>query len=103
MIFRVSEPGRSAFRLRGGEEGVSVFDPDRVNPPLTEPEILDAFRPGSILVSRSIPEIELKGLTVVPIAGAEPLSRRLRDAHAEIRPGSNMDRTQFKRALKELE
>ena len=103
MVFRVSEPGRSAFQLRSGEEGLSVFDPERVDPPLTEAEILDAFRPGSLLVSRSIPEIKAKGLTLVPIAGAEPLPPRLRDAHAEIRPGSTMNRPRFKQSLKELE
>ena len=103
MIVRVTEPGRSAFQLRRGEEGLSVFDLDAVIPPLTETEILDCFRIGSYLVSRSLFEIEAKGLLVVPIPGAEPLPARLRIAHAEIRPALGMGRPQFKRALKELD
>jgi hypothetical protein len=47
MAVRVTEPGRPAFQLRKGEEGLSVFDPAAVQPPLTESEILDAFRLGS--------------------------------------------------------
>ena len=52
---------------------------------------------------RSVAEIEQKGLQVVPIPGAEPLPERLRQAHAEIRPGPGMARDQFKQILKELE
>lgn len=103
MVVRVAEPGRPAFQLRRGEEGLSLFEPERVEPPLTEFEILEAFRPGSILVVRSAAELEAKGLLIVPIPGAEPLPARLREAHVEIRPGANMTRAEFKQALKELE
>src|SRR5438552_17997275 len=101
MVIRVTEPDRPAFQLRRGEEGLSVFDPDAVNPPLTETEILGSFRPGSRAIARSVAEIEDQGLRVVPILGAEPLPQRLRDAHAEIRPGRGMTRTQFKQPSKD--
>jgi hypothetical protein len=103
MVVRVTEPGRPAFQLRKGEEGLSVFDPEAVHPPLTESEILDAFRPGSILVGLDTTEIEAKGLEVVPIPGAESLPSRMRESHAEIRPGAGMTRAEFKQALRELE
>lgn len=103
MVVRVAEPGRPAFQLRRGEEGLSVFDPDAVAPPLTEAEILASFRPESRAVPRTVAEIAVKGLIVVPIPGADPLPGRLRDAHAEIRPGPGMTRPGFKQALKELE
>jgi hypothetical protein len=103
MVVRVTEPGRPAFQLKKGEEGLSLFDPDAVQPPLTETEILDAFRPGSILVFREASEIEAKGLQVVPILGVESLPLRLREAHVEIRAGAAMTRAQFKQALKGLE
>ena len=64
-------------------------------------EILSAFRAGSILVTRSKAEIEAKGLRFILIEGAESLPQRLREAHGEIRPGSNMSRSGFKMALKE--
>jgi hypothetical protein len=73
MVVRVMEPGRPAFQLRKGEEGLSLFDPGAVQPPLTESEILDAFRPGSVLVMRDVAEIEARGLQVVAIRGAEAL------------------------------
>lgn len=103
MIVRVTQEDRPAFQLRPSEEGISVFDPDLVDPPLTDSEILEAFRSGSRLISRSTSEIEAKGLTIVSIPGAAPLSARLREAHAEIRPGGSMTRKEFKQALKELE
>ena len=103
MVVRMTEPGRPAFQLRKGEEGISVFDPEAVQPPLTETEILNSFRAGSQAVSRSRAEIEEKGLQVVPIPGAETLPQRLREAHAEIRRGPGMTRTEFKKALRELE
>src|SRR5947209_20271254 len=99
MVVRVTEPGRSAFQLRKGEEGLSVFDLEAVNPRLTESEILASFRPGSQAVVRGVEEIEQLGLQVVPFPGAEPLPLRLREAHAEIRPGPGMTRAEFKRAL----
>jgi hypothetical protein len=103
MVVRVVAPGRPAFQLRKGEEGLSVFDPGAVDPPLTDSEILSGFRPGSQAVVRSVQEIEGKGLLVIPVPGAAPLPPRLRDAHAEIRPGPGMTRDRFKQALKELE
>jgi hypothetical protein len=103
MLVRVAEPGRPGFQLRKGEEGLSVFDLDGVNPPLTDAEVLDSFRPGSQVIGRTQAEVEAKGLQVIPIPGHEPLPQRLRDAHREIRPGSGMTRAQFKQALKELE
>jgi 2-iminoacetate synthase ThiH len=103
MVVRVAEPGKPAFQLRKGEEGISVFDLQAVKPPLTEAEILDGFRVGNQTIVRSVAEIEQKGLQVVPIPGAEPLPERLRQAHAEIRPSPGMTRGQFKQILKELE
>jgi hypothetical protein len=87
MPIRVVAPGKPAFPLRKGEEGISVFEEQTVAPPLTEEEILACFRTGSQLVSRTREEIEAKGLVIVPIRGADPLPERLRTAHAEIRPG----------------
>src|SRR2546422_358982 len=99
MIVRVTELGRAAFQLRKGEEGLSIFDTDAVDPPLSDAEVLDNFRVGSRLVSRSRTEIESKGLQVVPMTGVGPLPARLCEAHAEIRPGPSMTRPEFKRAL----
>jgi hypothetical protein len=104
VIFtRVAESGKPAFQLRKGEEGISVFNSEAVQPPLTEPEIVGVFRPGGVAVTRSLAEIEAKGLRVVAVAGADSLPDRLRAAHAEIRPGPGMNRTHFKQALQELE
>jgi hypothetical protein len=103
MLVRVTEAGRPAFQLRKGEEGISVFDLEAVQPALTEAEVLDAFRAGSCAIAFASAEVEAKGLQVVPIPGAEFLPARLREAHAEIRPGPAMTRAQFKQALKELE
>ena len=103
MFVRVTEAGKPAFQLRNREEGISVFDVNAVEPPLTEAEILEAFREGSTVVLCSADAVAAVGLQVAPIAGAEPLPERLREAHAEIRPVANMTRPQFKAALKELE
>ena len=103
MVVRVAEPGRPAFQLRKGEEGLSLFEPDLVDPPLSESEILEAFRPDSVVVVRSSAEVEAKGLQIVSIAGADSLPPRMREYHVEIRPGAGMTRTEFKQALKELE
>src|SRR5437867_2467169 len=103
MVVRVAEPGKPAFQLRKGEEGISVFDLQAVDPALTEAEISSSFRAGSLTIMRSVAEIERMGLQVVPIPGAQPLPERLRNAHAEIRPGPGMTRSQFKQALNELE
>lgn len=102
MVIRVTEAGRPGFQLRKGEEGLSVFDNEAVEPHLTDAEILDAFRTDSLLVFRSREEIEAKGLIIVPLLGAGSLPVRLRDAHAEIRRSQNMTRGQFKKALQEL-
>jgi len=103
MIVRVGESGRPAFQLRKGEEGLSVFETDAVEPPLVDSEILESFRPDSSLMIRSVGEIESRGLRLVTVPGAGSLPPRLRDAHAEIQPGPGMTRLQFKQALKELE
>src|SRR6266516_4028547 len=100
---RVGEPDRPFFRLRPGEQGISVFDPFAVDPPLTEQEILRSFRPGSAAVVKLKAAIDAVGLVVVPVPGARALPQRLQDAHAEIRPGTGMMRPQFKRALRSLE
>ena len=100
---RVGEPGRPFFQLRSGEEGISVFDRYAVDPPLTEDEILQWFRPGSSALVKFNDDIVAAGLTVVPVLGAALLPQRLRDAHAEIRPGPGMTRTRFKQALRSLE
>jgi|ERR1051325_8221991 hypothetical protein len=103
MFVRVAEAGKPAFQLRKGEEGLSVFDTEAVNPLVSDAEILDAFRAESRLISRSREEIEVKGLIVVPVLGGPSLPSRLREAHAEIRRSPNMTRGQFKKALQELE
>lgn len=69
MLLRVADPGRPAFQLRKGEEGLSVFDSEVVQPPLPEAEVLAAFRPGSVVISRAVAEVEGKGLTVVAVPG----------------------------------
>jgi hypothetical protein len=74
-----------------------------VDPPLTEEEILDAFRPGSIVVYRTVEQIALLELEVVPTEGADTLPDRVRIAHREIRAKSGVTRAAFKVALKELE
>lgn len=80
-----------------------MFDPAGVDPPLSEEEILDAFRPGSVVVYRTVEQITAVGLEVVPTEGAETLPDRVRSAHREIRPRSGEPRAAFKSALKELE
>lgn len=74
-----------------------------VDPPLTEDEILAAFRPGSIVVYRPASVIEEHGLQLLPTPGAESLPERLRAAHREIGAGEGMDRPTFKAALRNLE
>jgi hypothetical protein len=103
MIVRIGESGRPAFQLRKGEEGLSVFETDAVEPPLIDSEILESFRPESLLVIRSVEEIESKGLRLVSVPGAGSLPSRLNEAHFEIQAGERMTRAQFKQALKELE
>lgn len=103
VIVRIGTPGLPAFQLRKGEEGLSVFDPAAVDPPLTEEELLDAFRAGSTLVYRPVSQITSLGLELVPVEGAAALPERVRTAHREIRPGSGLGRPAFKERLKELE
>lgn len=103
VVVRVGSAGQPAFQLRRGEEGLSVFDPDAVDPPLTGDEILDAFRPGSVLIYRTAGQIAALELEVVPSEGADVLPLRLRLAHAEVRPTAGMTRAAFKSALKGLE
>jgi hypothetical protein len=103
IVVRVATPGHPAFQLRRGEDGLSVFDPDAVDPPLTGDEILDAFRPGSVLVYRTAAQVAGLGLAVVSTEGVDALPLRLRLAHAEVRPDPGMDRSAFKNALKGLE
>jgi len=103
VIIRVGTPGSPAFQLRKGEEGLSVFDPLGVDPPLAEGEILNAFREGSILVVRSVEAVFAAGLRIELMAGAGGLPDRLRTAHLELRPGPGMSRPAFKHALKGLE
>jgi hypothetical protein len=69
MVIRVGVPGRPPFRLGPGEEG---FETDAVDPPLTNEEILGAFRPGSYVVERYHAEVEARGLNLVPVTGREP-------------------------------
>src|SRR5258708_167786 len=103
MFVRVAEPGQAAFQLRKGEEGISAFDLTAVDPPLTEEEVLGAFREGSIAIVCDRATVEGTGLHLIPIAGGDVLPERLRAAHVEIRPGTGMTRLEFKAALKELE
>jgi hypothetical protein len=102
-VVRVAEVGKPAFGLRKGEEGISVFDPDAVQPPLSEQEILASFRTGSQVLVRTAADIVARGLQIVPVEGAQNLPERLRQAHREIRPGIAMSRAAFKQQLRELE
>ena len=102
-VVRIATVGKPAFQLRKGEEGISVFVPSSVEPPLSDAEILDQFRVGSAIVVRVTSQIEEQGLLLLQVDGAENLTDRLRQAHHEIRPGAGMNRDEFKRALKELE
>ncbi|MGL6096351.1 MAG: hypothetical protein ACRC7O_11220 [Fimbriiglobus sp.] len=80
-----------------------MFDPDAVDPPLTEAELLEPFRAGSVVLYRSVAQIAEFGLVLMSTDGADLLSDRLRAAHREIVPGMNMTRSGFKAALKLLE
>jgi hypothetical protein len=103
VVVRVAMPDAPVFQLRKGEDGLSVFDPVGVDPPLTEAEILDSFREGSVLVIRSVAVVEAAGLRIELVEGAGSLPERLRKAHCELRPGPGMSRPAFKQALKGLE
>jgi hypothetical protein len=103
MIVRVAVPGQPAFQLRKGEEGISVFDTERVDPPLSDREVLEAFRAGSVAIGLTADDLAEHGLILVPVSGAESLPERLQASHAEIRPAAGLNRAQFKQALRELE
>lgn len=103
MLIRVAQPGRPAFQLRPGEQGISVFDENGVEPPLTETEVLEAFRGGSEAVRVSPETVAAMGLIVAEIPGLPPLSDRLSSAHREIRPPAGMPRGEFKQQLRKLE
>src|SRR5947209_10083697 len=103
QFIRVGEPGRPFFQLRPGEQGVSVFDPYLVDPPLTDDEVLQSFRLGSAVVVKSMDDLAAAGLTAVSLPGAASLPQRLRHAHMEIHPGPGMSRARFKQALRSLE
>jgi hypothetical protein len=102
-VYRVREPDRPAFQLRPGEIGISVFDPEAVDPPLVESEVLEAFRAGSIVTSRTLEKLRTLALELVPVPGHADLPERLIQAHREIRPGDTMSRAEFKKRLRELE
>jgi hypothetical protein len=51
ILLRVTEVGNPPFQLRKGEEGLSVFNPAAVDPPLTDQEVLEVFRSGSELLT----------------------------------------------------
>jgi hypothetical protein len=61
-------------------------------------------KPGTTIDTKDVTEIESRGLTVVQTHGdCDNLkSDELEDNHWEIRPGTGMDRNQFKSALKTL-
>lgn len=103
VVVRVGTPDQPAFQLRKGEEGLSVFVPTAVDPPLSDEEILAAFRPGSVVLRRTSSQVAEHGLALVPTPGADALPERLRSAHCEIRPGDGMGRPAFKSALRHLE
>jgi hypothetical protein len=98
-VHRVFEEGKPKFQLRKGEEGLSVFDADK----LLDEEILPNFRPGSRLATRQLQFIESFGLKIEKTRGDWNLPQKLQKNHWEIRPGDTMTRNQFKAALKNLE
>jgi hypothetical protein len=73
-FIRVGEVGQPFFRLRPGEQGISVFDSEAVNPPLSDNEILANFRFGSSIVIRSGEAIAAAGLRVESVPGADILT-----------------------------
>jgi hypothetical protein len=103
VVVRLATAGQPAFQLRKGELGISVFDPNGVEPPLTEDEILSPFREGSVVVYRTLEQIVAAGLVVLETPGADVLPERLRAAHREIAPPPTVTRNEFKSALKRLE
>jgi RHS repeat-associated protein len=96
---RVYEAEKPAFQLRKGEEGLSVFDAEKVTPA----DVLPSFREGSLVTTQQRQLIESFGLKVEKTLGDESLPQLLRENHFEIGPGDGMTRNQFKQALKSLE
>jgi len=70
---------------------------------LTDEEILEPFRSGSVVVYRTLQEVVEVGLQIIETPGAEALPDRLRFAHREIAASAAMTRPEFKTALKRLE
>jgi hypothetical protein len=87
------------YQLRQGENGLSAFAGT-----ITDGQILSEFRSGSTVDTKTVAEIEGKGLTVVPTHGdCDHLKTdELQDNHWEIQPGPGMDRNAFKKVLKTL-
>ena len=98
-VKRVYENGYPRYQLQQGEEGLSVFDWK-----IPDADILGKFRSGSMIEIKSAEEIESKGLIVLQTHGdcTHFPNDELEDNHWEIRPGSGMNRSQFKIALKTL-
>ncbi|MBX3397542.1 MAG: hypothetical protein KF873_02270 [Gemmataceae bacterium] len=103
VVVRVAMSGQPAFQLRKGEQGLSVFRIGAVDPPLTDDEILAAFRPGSIVIHRTANQVAAMGLQLVTTPGTPNLPDRLQSAHEEIQPSHGMSRAAFKEKLRELE
>ncbi len=103
VVVRVATPGQPSFQLRKGELGISVFDLNGVDPPLTEEEILAPFRDGSVVVYRTLDQIAVAGLIVIETPGADAIPQRLQQAHREITSPPTASRGEFKSALKRLE
>ena len=103
VVARVATPDLPAFQLRKGEIGLSVFDLSAVDPPISESELLESFRSGSIVLYRTLEQVAALGLLLAESDGAETLSDRLKLSHREIVPNRAMTRNQFKATLKLLE
>lgn|GEM_PF-2755703 len=96
---RVYENGHPKYQLRQGEEGLSIFDAK-----ISDADILGKFRTGNKIEMKSIDEIESKDLRVLQTHGdcVHFQNDELEDNHWEIRPGPDMNRSQFKVVLKTL-
>jgi hypothetical protein len=102
VLVRIGSHGRTTFQLRPGELGLSVFQVDGVDPPLSNQEILESFRSNSTIIHVAEAEIESAGLVIEAVPGIG-LPLRLQESHREIRPGPTMSRGEFKQALRRLE
>lgn len=101
-LSRVATPGKKAFELRQGENGISVFHQKGLDPHISDAELLEEFREDSRIVKISYKDLIRMGFTVEWVEGDEALPQRLREAHYEIRPGEGMNRNAFKKKIKEL-